>query len=64
MHPVAPQFKTHLHQLKESVVYHVRREKSTMFVAIRENCSGVQQEQLATQFKTAKSEFQQAMAAQ
>ncbi len=61
--PTTPQFKTQLKQLKETVMDHVRQEESTMFAAIRKNCSGDQQEQLATQFKTAKSQLQQEMAA-
>jgi hemerythrin superfamily protein len=60
--PTAPQFKTQLKQLKNAVLDHVRQEESTMFAAIRKNCSGDQQEQLATQFKTAKSQLQQNMA--
>jgi hemerythrin superfamily protein len=63
MSPTAPQFKTQLNQLKEAVMDHVRQEESTMFAAIRKNCSGDQQEHLATQFKTAKSQLQQEMAA-
>jgi hemerythrin superfamily protein len=62
MSPTAPQFKTQLKQLKDAVMDHVRQEESTMFAAIRKNCSGDQQEQLATQFKTAKSQLQQKMA--
>ena len=62
MSPTAPQFKAQLKQLKDAVMDHVRQEESTMFAAIRKNCSGDQQEQLATQFKTAKSQLQQEMA--
>jgi hemerythrin superfamily protein len=63
MSPSAPQFKTQLNQLKDAVMDHVRQEESTMFAAIRNNCSSDQQEQLATQFKAAKSELQKEMAA-
>jgi len=62
MNPADPQFKDQLRQLKDAVMDHVRQEESTMFAAIRKNCSGDQQEQLATQFKTAKSQLQQKMA--
>ncbi|MBW4515692.1 MAG: hemerythrin domain-containing protein [Timaviella obliquedivisa GSE-PSE-MK23-08B] len=62
--PTAPEFKSQLNQLKETVMDHVRQEESTMFAAIRNNCSSDQQENLATQFKTAKSQLQQEIAAQ
>jgi hemerythrin superfamily protein len=63
MSPSAPEFKTQLNQLKNVVMDHVRQEESTMFAAIRNNCSSDQQEQLATQFQAAKSELQKEMAA-
>jgi hemerythrin superfamily protein len=63
MNPTAPEFKTQLQQLKAAVMDHVRQEESTMFAAIRNNCSSEQQEQLATQFKAAKSQLQKDMAA-
>jgi len=37
---------------------HIRQEESTMFAAIRDNMSSDQSEQLATQFKSAKSQVQ------
>ena len=52
-----------IEQLKEIVMDHVRQEESTLFSAIRNNCSDEQQKQMATQFKTAKSQIQQQMAA-
>jgi hemerythrin superfamily protein len=63
MSPSAPEFKSQINRLKEIVMDHVRQEESTMFTAIRNNCSDQQQEQLATQFKTAKSKIQDQMAA-
>jgi hemerythrin superfamily protein len=62
MNPSAPEFKTHLNQLKDVVMDHVRQEESTMFAAIRNNCTSEQQEQLATQFKAVKSDLQKEMA--
>jgi hypothetical protein len=41
---------------------HVRQEESTMFAAIRNNCSDDQQEQMATRFKQAKSRIQDRLA--
>jgi hemerythrin superfamily protein len=61
--PSSPEFKTQINQLKDVVMDHVRQEESTMFAAIRNNCSSDQQEQLATQFKSAKSQLQKDMAA-
>ncbi len=61
--PSSPQFKEKVSQLKEKVMDHVRQEESTMFTAIRNNCSDEQKEQLATQFKAAKSQLQTQLAA-
>jgi hemerythrin superfamily protein len=63
MSPSSPEFKNQLRHLKEAVMDHVRQEENTMFAAIRNNCNDQQKEQLATQFKTAKSHLQQKMAA-
>ncbi len=63
MNPASAEFKTQLNRLREMVMDHVRQEESTMFAAIRNNCSDEQKEQLATQFKTAKSSIQQKFAA-
>jgi hemerythrin superfamily protein len=63
MSPSAPEFKTQVNQLKDIVMDHVRQEESTMFAAIRNNCSSEQQEQLATQFKSVKSDLQKELAA-
>jgi hemerythrin superfamily protein len=63
MSPAAPEFKAQIKQLKEMVMDHVRQEESTMFEAIRNNCSDEQKEQLVTQFKTVKSKIQDRMAA-
>ncbi|MFM2313648.1 MAG: hypothetical protein RLZZ04_2924 [Cyanobacteriota bacterium] len=59
--PTSPEFKSMLQQVKEMVGDHTRQEESTMFAAIRNNCSTEQQEQLATQFKDAKKELQTQM---
>lgn len=61
--PSAPEFKQQVKQLMEMVMDHVRQEESTMFAAIRNNCSSAQSEQLATQFKEAKKQFQTQMMA-
>ncbi|MBW4690997.1 MAG: hemerythrin domain-containing protein [Lyngbya sp. HA4199-MV5] len=56
--PAHSEFKTKVNQLKDIVMDHVRQEESTMFTAIRNNCSSDQSEQLASQFKAAKSGLQ------
>jgi hemerythrin superfamily protein len=61
--PADSDFKAKVERLKAAVTDHVRQEENSMFAAIRNNCSDDHQEQLATQFKAAKSKLQeQAMA--
>jgi hemerythrin superfamily protein len=61
--PSSPEFKSDLRRLKDITLDHIRQEENTMFAAIRNNCSSDQQEQLATQFKSAKSQIQDRLAA-
>jgi hemerythrin superfamily protein len=56
-------FKAKVERLKNAVTEHVRQEENEMFAAIRNNCSDDQQEQMATEFKSAKSKLQQELAA-
>ncbi|WP_414548958.1 hemerythrin domain-containing protein [Anabaena sp. CCY 0017] len=58
MNPSAPEFKDRIRNLMDLVGDHIRQEESTMFAAIRNNCSSEQTEQMATQFKAAKSRIQ------
>ncbi|MBW4469929.1 MAG: hemerythrin domain-containing protein [Stenomitos rutilans HA7619-LM2] len=62
--PANAEFKTKVNQLKDIVMDHVRQEESTMFAAIRNNCSSEQSEQLASQFKAAKSKLQDQLKAE
>ncbi len=55
------EFKSKIRKLMDAVGDHIRQEESTMFAAIRDNMSSDQSEQLATQFKSAKSQIQQKM---
>ena len=55
------EFKSKIRSLMDMVGDHIRQEESTMFAAIRDNMSSDQSEQLATQFKAAKSAIQQKM---
>ncbi|MBR8832270.1 MAG: DNA nickase [Chroococcopsis gigantea SAG 12.99] len=59
--PSSSEFKSLLKQVKDAVMDHTRQEESTMFAAIRNNCSTEQQELLATQFKEAKKQLQEKM---
>ncbi len=61
--PASSEFKDKVKQLMDVVGDHIRQEESTMFSAIGNNLSHEQEKQLATQFKTAKSQLQQEMAA-
>jgi len=61
MNPASEDFMNAIHRLKDIVMDHVRQEESTYFAAIREKFSSEESEQLATQFKTAKSKIQDEM---
>lgn len=63
MNPGSAEFKQQVDRLKDVVMDHVRQEESTMFAAIRNNCSDEQSKQMATQFKEAKAKLQQQLAA-
>lgn len=62
MSPSASNFKDTIRQLMDVVGDHIRQEESTMFAAIRNNCSSDETEQLATRFKEAKRQLQSQMA--
>jgi hemerythrin superfamily protein len=57
--PANSEFKDRVRNLMDIVGDHTRQEESTMFAAIRNNFSTEQSEQLATQFKAAKSRVQE-----
>ncbi len=57
--PSSPQFKDKVRELMDIVGDHIRQEESTMFAAIRNNMNTEQSEQLATEFKAAKTRIQQ-----
>ncbi|MBW4613886.1 MAG: hemerythrin domain-containing protein [Desmonostoc vinosum HA7617-LM4] len=62
--PSSSQFKDKVRQLMDAVGDHIRQEESTMFAAIRNNLNTQQTEQLATEFKAAKSKIQERMGKQ
>jgi hemerythrin superfamily protein len=61
MSPSSSEFKAKANQLKNLVMDHVRQEENDVFAKIRDNFSDQQSEQLATQFKSAKSKIQEKM---
>jgi hemerythrin superfamily protein len=58
----ADEFRSKVKHLMDAVGDHIRQEESTLFAAIDRNCSTEQKEQMATEFKAAKSKIQQSMA--
>jgi len=58
----ADEFRSRIKDLMDVLGDHIRQEESTLFAAIDNNCSSEQKEQMATQFKAAKSRVQQEMA--
>ncbi len=63
LNPATSEFKSEIQRLKDAVIDHVRQEERDMFAKIRENLNDTQREALATQFKTAKSQLQDKLAA-
>jgi hemerythrin superfamily protein len=59
----ADEFRSKIKDLMDVLGDHIRQEESTMFAAIDKNCSDEQKEQMATEFKAAKSKIQQEMTA-
>ncbi|MEH1937087.1 MAG: hemerythrin domain-containing protein [Nostoc sp.] len=57
--PSSPQFKEKVKQLLAKLGDHIRQEETTLFAAIRNNLTTEQSEQLATEFKAAKTRIQQ-----
>ncbi|MEH2199793.1 hemerythrin domain-containing protein [Nostoc sp.] len=57
--PSSPLFKEKVKELMKAIGDHIRQEESTMFAAIRNNLSTEQSEQLATEFKAAKTKIQE-----
>jgi hemerythrin superfamily protein len=62
--PTSSDFKAQIKQLQTVVQDHIKEEENDMFPQIRRHLSEAQMEQMATQFKEAKSTMQQEMASQ
>ncbi|MBD1806704.1 hemerythrin domain-containing protein [Microcoleus sp. FACHB-SPT15] len=56
--PTSSEFKTKIEQLRTATRNHINQEEKDIFTIIRDNFSEEQQNQLATEFKTAKSQLQ------
>jgi hemerythrin superfamily protein len=56
-------FKANIEQLMRAVQAHVQQEENEMFPKLRDNFSHEQQKQMATEFKSVKSQLQDQMAA-
>ena len=63
LNPSSSEFKAKIEQLRTAVRTHINQEEKDIFTLIRDNFSNEQQKQIATEFKTAKSQLQDQMAA-
>lgn len=61
--PSASNFKDQVKEVMNLVMEHVNQEENDMFPKLRDNFSDEQQQDMATQFKSAKSQLQDKMAA-
>ncbi|MBD1907825.1 hemerythrin domain-containing protein [Funiculus sociatus GB2-A5] len=61
--PASSEFKAKIEQLRTATRNHINQEEKDVFALIKENFSHEQQKQMATEFKTAKSQLQDQMAA-
>lgn len=61
--PSSSEFKTKVQQLKDATNHHINQEENEMLPRLDANFSSEQQQELATQFKSAKSKLQDEMAA-
>jgi len=60
--PASSDFKVRIEQLRTATRNHINQEEKDIFAIIRDNFSDEQQKQLATEFKTAKSQLQKEIA--
>lgn len=61
--PASAEFKSEIQRLKQAVTDHVHQEERELFAAIRQNLSEEQREGLTSQFKLAKNQLQEQLAA-
>jgi len=60
--PDLSEFKAKVEQLRTATRNHINQEEKDIFTIIRDNFSHEQQKQMATEFKTVKSQLQEQMA--
>ena len=63
LEPASSEFKAKIQQLRTATRNHIHQEEKDIFALIRDNFSHEQQKQMATEFKTAKSQLQDQIAA-
>jgi hemerythrin superfamily protein len=62
LQPTSSEFKVKIEQLRTATQNHINQEEKDIFTLIRDNFSHEQQKQMATEFKTAKSQLQDQIA--
>ncbi|HEY9638118.1 MAG TPA: hemerythrin domain-containing protein [Coleofasciculaceae cyanobacterium] len=63
LEPASSEFKAKIEQLRTATRNHINQEEKDIFTLIRDHFSHEQQKQVATEFKTVKSQLQEKMAA-
>ncbi|MFE1743710.1 hemerythrin domain-containing protein [Coleofasciculus sp. H7-2] len=63
MSPSSSEFKAKVRQLKDAINHHINQEENDMLPKLRDNFSSEQQQQMASEFKSVKSQLQDQMAA-
>ncbi|MBD2127454.1 hemerythrin domain-containing protein [Microcoleus sp. ZQ-A2] len=63
LEPASSEFKAKVEQLRTATRNHINQEEKDIFTLIRDNFSHEQQQQMATEFKTVKSQLQDQIAA-
>ena len=62
LEPASSEFKRKIEQLRTATRTHINQEEKDIFTLIRDNFSDEQQKQMATEFKTVKSQLQEQIA--
>ena len=62
LEPASSEFKGKIEQLRTATRNHINQEEKDIFPLIRDNFRHEQQKQMATEFKTVKSQLQEQMA--
>ncbi|MBD2742481.1 hemerythrin domain-containing protein [Coleofasciculus sp. FACHB-1120] len=63
MSPSSSEFKAKVRQLRDATNHHINQEENEMLAKLRDNFSSEQQQQMATEFKSVKSQLQDQLAA-